>query len=99
MSKQKENLLKRLEAVSKNNVAYVEAYGADKHWGEHKREIEALPVKQLKSEIEKLEEALENVNLREENAKLKKQVAKQAAEKKLEALGITKEDLMELLRG
>ena len=98
MSKQKENLLKRLEAVSKNNVAYVEAYGAERHWGEHKREIEALPVKQLKSEVEKLEEALENVSLREENAKLKKQVAKQAAEKKLEALGLSIDDLKELLK-
>ena len=97
MSKQKENLIKRLNKVSHNNVAYLEAYGLPDYTEKHK-ELSQLPVKRLKSEVEKLEEALENVNLREENAKLKKQVARQAAEKKLESLGLSIDDLKELLR-
>jgi hypothetical protein len=99
MSKRRDKLKARLEAVSKNNVAYVEAFGAEKHWGEHKKDIESSRLlKDMETSIELLEEALENVTLKEEIKTLKEFKRKEEAKDKLEKLGLSVEDLKELLR-
>ena len=87
----------RLENVSKNNTAYVEVFGHEVHWGEHKRRIESLPEDELLIEVEKLEAALEAVKQKEEQAKLDKENKKAEALKKLEKLGLTQEDFKALM--
>ena len=96
MSK-KQELIKRLQDVSKNNTAYVEAFGGAQHWGQWKKEIESLPLKKLEIEVEKLEKALEDVAEREEIKMLRKENAKLKAQNKLEELGLSIDDLRELL--
>ena len=98
MSKRRDKLKERLEAVSKNNVAFIEAFGPEIHWGEHKKEVEeSRLLKDMETSIELLEEALENVTLKEEIRALKEFKKKEEAKDKLEKLGLSVEDLKAIL--
>jgi ABC-type phosphate transport system auxiliary subunit len=99
MSKQKDNLIKRLNMVSQNNSAYIEAYGPCDYTAKHMELMKLEKVKDLKAEVEKLEKAMEDIAEREELERLRAENRRLKLENKLEELGLSKEDLQELLRG
>ena len=84
----------RLAEVSKNNVAYVEAFGHDIHWSRHHKECcdcdDDITLELLVSE---LEAALSKVNQEEVNRKVQVAATKASLEVKLLALGLTLDEI------
>ena len=93
-------LLNRLKKVSQNNVAYVEVYGFEKHWGEHQREISSCScIDELESCVVQLESALQDMEDKVKAEKVEREAKKAVAEQKLASLGISKEELLAILKG
>ncbi len=84
----------RLHGVSHNNVAYVEAFGHDKHWSAHHKEIcECEDDVTLELLVSELEADLSKVNQEEVNRKVQKAATKASLEVKLLALGLTLDEI------
>ena len=87
----------RLKAVSLNNVAYIEAFGADKHWGHYHREcVECDCDVTLELLVSELEASLKKVNDEQAQEKVNKEAVKASLEVKLKALGLTIEEIRSL---
>jgi len=99
MSEIRNKLIKRLEAVSQNNCAYIEVYGTERHYREIYKEIKSLKtVKALEPKVLALEQSILNIEAAETLRKVEIEIKKKSAEKKLNNLGITKEELLALLK-
>ena len=90
-------LNQRLNAVSQNNTAYVEAFGHEKHWSLHHKECKKMDCeKTLEMQVVALENALAKVNQDEINKKVQAEATKASLEVKLKALGLTIEEIRSL---
>lgn len=87
----------RLEAVSQNNVAYVELHGHDLHYSHHKKEVcDCEDTDLLEGKVVALEAALQSVKDRQTAEDVNKAAAKASLEVKLKALGLTIEEIRSL---
>lgn len=85
----------RLSLVSKNNCAYIEAFGHEVHWSRLHKSI-SEDTENLEANVEKLERAYLEVIGTDMTQAEDKHLTKLSLESKLEALGLTLEEIRSL---
>lgn len=96
----KKDLIKRLDIITQNNCVIIDTYPEHAaKWKVKLKEIKGLSVTKLEAEVIKLEGVNTNLN----NARTEKEISdenkKNNAIAKLETLGITREELILIIKG